>query len=196
MSLATYALTDYQGVLDRLGVSTYPQPGTVESMINSASRQIIKYSKREPRTLTPAVTVRSFPLSAHQFSVFMPSEPQSVSLVRVNLDGNYTTIPSTGYQLFSYDNGCYRSVQVLNPYGWSLGQPFLEVTGTWGWPAVTEDVKMLCEDQVVDWIQRKAQVWASPEWADSGEPHVASYSGLSYSVKAYLDELYSVQPIF
>lgn len=207
MSLATYALTDVQGVEDALGASPYSQPNRIEAMINIASLGIIRYAGREFRPLN-ASTVRTFPMTPDGFVSFSPSEAQTIALIRANIEGTQpSTLDATQYQAFTNpDSGLTSSLQLLwnyylpaiyvvasNYYGPTVKmQGIVEVTGTWGWTSVPPDVKEWCEFQVVQWIRRNSQIRSTAGAADSGETAAPAYMGLSLSVKRAIDEAYRV----
>jgi hypothetical protein len=200
VSLAAYALTDVQSCLDTLSTSSTPNPGLIEDLINSASRQMITYSRREFKPLDAAALVRTFQLTPARSAYFAPSEPTSVSLVRVSLDGAFTTVSSTDYQLFRYDpsgvTGGYSRISLLTPgagsWAYSRGEPLLEVTGVWGFAAVPADVKAACEFQVAQWFRRNYQARSNILADDTGEAAISPHVELSYSVKRFLDQSYAV----
>jgi hypothetical protein len=195
MALETYALTSLQGVYDALGVSSYPNPGLLERLINNASRQIMIYAEREFKPFDPAALVRTFRITPRSTTYFSPSEPRSISLVRVDTDGNYATIAAADYQLFSYDVGGYRSISLLNNVVSRRTKPRLEVTGVWGWAIVPDDIKATCEFQVVQWVRRNFQARSDILADDTGAQAVTPYAGLSYGVREFLDVNYSVNKV-
>lgn len=189
MPLASYALCSYQDVLDQLGVTDYPQPGRVESLINSASWQIIHYSGREFKPLTSA-NVRTFPLAAGGYVYFGGSEALTITQVRANTETTSpTTLAATDYQTSLTETGSIRALQLASNY--SNATPprtgMVEVTGTWGWVTVPPPISELCSWQVKEWIRRGAQIRSTAGGVDSGETSVASYPDLSYAARRTLD---------
>lgn len=191
MSLATYALTDIQGVEDALGAS-YPQPNRLEELINSASWQIIHYADREFRPLD-ASTVRLFSMTGDGVVLFGLSEARTVTQVRANMESTSpTTLAVTDYQTRVEPAGTIRSLKLLSNYSVarSPAMGMVEVTGTWGWPFVPPDVKDLCEFQVVQWVRRNAQIRSTAGSVDSGDGGAPAYVGLALSVKRALTSAY------
>lgn len=188
MPLASYALCSYQDVLDQLGVADYPQPGRVESLINSASWQIISYAG-EFKPLSSA-TVRTFTLGPGGYVDFAGTGALTITQVRANTEGTSpTTLAATDYQTLPADGGGYRALQLVSNYSAARAPltGLVEVTGTWGWSAVPPPVSELCAWQVKEWIRRGAQIRSTAGGVDSGETSVASYTDLSYAARRALD---------
>lgn len=193
MSLQTYALCSPQDVLDALGMDSYPQPGRIEALINSMSRQIIRRAGREFKPLTTATT-RSFSINALGEVVFGSSEPRLLTTVIANTESTApTTLAATDYQAYLWpDSGAYQWLDLLSNFSIPrVGTGFVSVTSaTWGWATVPDDVFDWCIFAVVQSIRRNAQIRSTAGSADSGETSVPAFTGLPNSVKREIDEAY------
>lgn len=183
MALASYALTTYQAVLDRLQLSSHSNPGLIERMINSASWEIIQYTGREFKPLVSTSLVRKFPFSSSGYVSFSPSEALTISQLKANVEGTApTTLAATDYQTFIAGSGSISGLRLVTNYSRpALGfQGMVEVTGTWGWASVPPDVVAVCEWQVVQWVRRDLQS-RSDTLASDDESLIAAppYPGLS-----------------
>lgn len=194
MALDSYALTSLQKVLDLLGTSTTPNPTLVESMINTASRQIIKRSGREFKPLDPAVTTRVFPITTSGLIDFAPYEPRTITQIRANTETSTpTTLAAVDYQLEPGSWGGYGRLQLFSNWFLPLSPitGYVEVTGTWGWSSVPADIEWLCRWQVAQWVRRDLQARSNILANDIESPQVVQpFPTLAPSVARYLDETY------
>lgn len=206
MSVASFALTTLDAVKQELGgmaLSGTTDDALLEGYINAASRQIIMRAQVEFRNLNTSGT-RVFPVGDDGTVDLTPYSLRQVSQIRTNVEGTTpTTLDATQYQLIpvTVSDGGYRRIRVLNGYtspsggvAWNGTQAALgtiEITGTWGYASVPEDVERWCIVTVREWYlggrTNRSSVVAAD---DSGAPTFNRSLGLPGQIKREIDENY------
>jgi hypothetical protein len=159
MPLAAYALVTLQEAKDRLGVTDEDRDDRLVEFINEVSRLVMQTTGRE--YAPPAASSARIARIKNGSSVvdLYPYEARSVTSVTIaaGTDDEYV-VPTTDWQLAPVvaPDGVYDRIQLAQ--GVTVSSQFHEVpvtvVGTWGWPAVPNDVKGWVLEMVEDrWKQ-------------------------------------------
>lgn len=139
------------------------QDAIISSLITRASLAIMRYCDRE---FAPASTstVRKFEWNPRNYGLLdlAPYDVRAVTLVRLDSDQTSpTTLTTDEYRLWPRPSrdGTYQALRIRP---WSIVSPSwqfpdvreVEVTGTWGFSAVPEDVKHTALVTVATWLRR------------------------------------------
>jgi hypothetical protein len=139
----------------------------VTEYINEASELIIKTARRQFAPVQTA-TAYTFKVSSKGRVVFLPYDLQSASQVMLHPEASQLVVDPTDYQLepFTNSEGVYTAL-VLSPWlsrvslrQLKFGNPWCQITGTWGWPTVPYPVKRACIVTVRTWVRKDAQKMA------------------------------------
>jgi hypothetical protein len=128
-------------------------------LVTRASLEVMRVTGRE---FAPAVssTARTFEYEGGGFLDLAPYDARTVTQVRIDVDeGSPTTLQSDEWRLFPYPSrdGVYTALR-LAPYvirsraRWQ--QRLVEVTGTWGFASVPQDVKHWTIVSVAEWLRK------------------------------------------
>ena len=144
------------------------QDTVIGEMITHASALINREAKREitPKTDTP--TTRTLEYAGGEFLDLAPYDARTVTQVRHSFDNaTWTTLNAEDYRLFPYPtpDGVFTGLR-LNPVSWGGSssrwvERLIEVTGTWGWPAVPEVAAMACKVTVAIWLRANVQAFST-----------------------------------
>lgn len=169
----------------------------IPTYITDASRAIMNYTKREFRTEVTNPATRRFKVSGYRVD-FSPWDlqanagPYTVTLhpetnqpYTLN-DGSAPTyaFPEYAFQPINPQRGLYTSLQfsgflvIISTTLMAFNYALVDITGTWGWPSVPEDVNRACVLTVGSWITRSAP-GASSTW---GIPTTSSMPAMPRNV--------------
>lgn len=120
----------------------------IGTLITAASRQILNHTGRE-FVLTADAEAREF-VSSGQILDLNPYDARTVTLVRdVTYPASPTTITTYKLRPKPSKHGVYTWLEVPG----LCADREIEITGTWGFPSVPEDVKHWCGITVLMWIR-------------------------------------------
>lgn len=150
------------------------QDTEIQNLVTRASGAIMHYTEREfaPATSTP--TARTFEYKGGGWLDVAPYDIRTVTQIRLDTDeSSPTTLTSTEYRLYPYParHGVYTALR-LGPYlvhsraRWQ--QRLVEITGTWGFATVPEDVAHACIVTVAMWLRRDVTPFESTFSIDEG----------------------------
>ena len=165
--MAATDLTTVQAVRDFLQkpAADEEQDLIIAALITRASLAIMDYTQREFAPASSS-TARTFEYEGGGFLDLAPYDIRTVTLVRMDTDeASPTTLAADEYRLYPYPskNGVYSALR-LAPYvvasraRWQ--QRLVEVTGTWGFSAVPDDVAHQCIVTVADWLRLNVQAFS------------------------------------
>jgi hypothetical protein len=123
----------------------------LENSIEAASRRIDGYCGRF--FYQRSATVKFFPI--HEYKCAVPDLASSTVTISLDTtgDGTYETVLTAGqYQLEPFDvvleGRPYRTITAIGGQTFPLYSqpaiPSVQVQGTWGWPAIPDDVREAC----------------------------------------------------
>lgn len=156
-ALATYALTTLEAVKEEL-----PTPGAgvalddkLRRRVNAASREVMRYSGREFKSLVTNPATRVFDMVGDRvYLTPYDLQPAGAGLALSTLTGAGGTLVTTALTTSDYlfpDGAVVNTLTLTNS---PLLPTRVSVTGTWGWPSVPEDVEQIVIEMVVDSIRR------------------------------------------
>lgn len=141
------------------------QDSVLQALVTNASRAILTDTQREIVSTVPAGTTRSFAVTGQGYVNLAPYDLQTATAVVV---GTETATPST----LDPTRPDYLLVPVTKPQGVYLGlrlsaanvqlptsslrdfgQTTVQITGTWGWPIVPEDIQHACLITIRMWFR-------------------------------------------
>lgn len=170
--MATYdlcTLSDVRSFLQKQTSDT-GQDTIIQSLISRASLAIMRYCDREFAPASSSGTVRKFVWDAKtDFLDLAPYDLQAVTLVRIDSDtSSPTTLTTDEYRLWPRPNrdGVYQAMRVRP---WTIVSPTwqfpdvreVEVTGTWGFASIPEDVKHAAIATTAIWLRRDIAAFSS-----------------------------------
>ncbi len=167
--MATGDLTTLAAVQEhrqKLDTSNTTQDAIIESLITTASSIITNYTQREfvehsGSGSTP--TARTYRYEGRGVLPLGQDDAKTVTQVRIDTDGdNPTTLEDTQYKLWPTRrrDGVITALHLINLPGdqrTTQTHPLyreVEVTGTWGWPSVPDQVERACILLVMDLLSR------------------------------------------
>ncbi len=131
----------------------------VDELITRASRAFMEAAGRQFRPVTASGTAVEFLYRANAANVLYLGayDAQAVTGVRLDTDTDSpTTLTTDQFRLLPIPrkHGVIRALYLPDHAGTPDGR-VVEVTGTWGWPAVPGDVEQAVIDTVVHWLERE-----------------------------------------
>lgn len=151
------------------------QDAVISEMITHASGLILRSTERElaPKTDTP--TARVFEYPGGEMLDLAPYDARTVTQVRHSFDNaTWTTLGAEDWRLYPYPatDGVYTALRI-NPVSWSTTsvhwrERLIEVTGTWGWPAVPTEAVLACKIAVATWLRANVQAFSTTFSIDEG----------------------------
>lgn len=164
----------------------------ISEYIDEASATIMKATRREFAPVTTAT--RRFKITSNRSHrvVFNPYDLQSLTELLVNSDQPQgAVITSDDYVLEPFPNneGVYTAlvispwIPIVSPRQLKFGYAYCDITGTWGFPSVPEQVKRAAVITVRTWLRRDAQALA-------GDIGGSYYSGVE--LPAQLPQTYAL----
>lgn len=171
VTLASYALiteAEYKEQGSGIDASDPTQDETIRFLINSASLRLIEYAGREFKDLGLGST-RTFQITPGGCGFdevsFGTNDAASVSAVVIDTQLGQTglTLSSTQYQPVPVQkwHGVYTGLHILagaTGYVPTGARRQVTVTGTWGWPTVSGELKHACVETVKEWLAGEYQV--------------------------------------
>lgn len=162
--MATYDLTTIDAVKEAI---TLPDNDTdldttLPNLISQASLAIMEWTKREFAPVT--IEARTFQLDGYHVD-FSPGDLQSATQVRLHPETTSPTVLGSGQYMLKpvgAARGMYTSMDLSNYLAitsntmFQFGYAIIEVTGTWGFPSVPNDVVRACNVTVASWLTRSA----------------------------------------
>ena len=111
------------------------------------------------------------------------------------------TLDPTNYEFrpFVTDDQTHTSVllspwqTMISTHQMKFGRPFIDITGTWGWTVVPEEVKRACEITVMSWMRRDVSALggaagqALGQSTGEGAPNAQATFYLPYAAQKLLD---------
>lgn len=161
-------LSEVRSFLQKQSTDT-GQDAIISSLITRASMAIMRYADRE---FAPASTSTVRKFEWHPGAPFVdlaPYDLRTVTLLRLDSDQTTSTTLSTDeYRLWPRPNrdGTYQAIRlrptsVVSP-SWQFPDiREVEVTGTWGFAAIPEDVKDTCIKTVSIWLRRDVAAFST-----------------------------------
>ena len=147
MALESYALSTLDEVKDYLDVTNDVYDVRLEQLINEYSRYIVTYTGNEYAPVTSSSTrVVEYRVGSVYIDLF-PYNARSVTAVTIDPDAGTPLVLETGeWQLrpITSPDGVYDRVALKTGVTYassSFDRVPVEITGTWGWSEVPEDVK-------------------------------------------------------
>jgi hypothetical protein len=188
--VAAFDLCDLQDVRAFLQKPTgdVGQDEIVQTLISSASRTILRYCNREFAPAGTAGILRTFEISADGLLRFAPWDLQAATLVQIDTDLTAQTLTlTTDYKLLpaGKPDGVYTSLRLtrLIPGTYTYCRQ-LQITGTWGFPAVPDDVRQAAAITTALWLRRDVSAFTTT--FNEIEGHVERPEALPSSVRAML----------
>jgi hypothetical protein len=152
------------------------QDAVIAALITRASLAVMGWCEREFAPESAADVVRTFQIAhGDEWLSLAPHDLQSASLVQVDTDTTAYTLSTDEYRFDppGQPNGVYTSVR-LRPLSVSTSGRQLwptrevQITGTWGFPSVPEDVKHAAVVTTAIWLRRDVQAFSSVFRLDEG----------------------------
>ena len=146
------------------------------SLITRASYAIMRFCEREFAPAGSVGVTRTFQIGyGDEWLSLAPYDLQTVTLVQVDTDTTAYTLSTDEYRLDppGKPQSVYTSIR-LRPLSvstsgrqlWPTRQ--VQITGTWGFPSVPDDVKHACVVTVATWFRRDAASFSSVFRLDEG----------------------------
>ena len=151
------------------------QDMVISEMITHASGLIIRDTERELKPKTDTPTARVLRYEGGGMLDLAPYDARTVTQVRHSFDATtWSTLAAEDWRLYPYPapDGVYTGLE-LSPLSWSTTSSrwrdrLIEVTGTWGWPAVPTEAEMACKVTVAIWLRANVQAFSSTFSIDEG----------------------------
>lgn len=178
--MAAIDLCTLEEVKLALELTEVKRDDVIQMFITSASSAIQTYI--ESRIVPVETGAKRFAWSGGGLDL-MPYALQSATQVSLDPDGSPTVLGASDYVFkpFVSTNGGYSSLtfsSLVSPVGSStwqnFGVTFVEVTGTWGWATVPEDIKHGAIATVMSWLRKDTSGFAMRDLDDSGRELGAS----------------------
>jgi uncharacterized phiE125 gp8 family phage protein len=186
--MATGDLTTLAAVQEhrqKLDTTNTTQDAIIASLITTASSMITNYTQREfigygGATSTPSA--RTYRYEGRGVLPLGQDDAQTVTQVRIDTDtDDPTTLEDTQYKLSPTRrrDGVITALHLINlpvaqrtVQGWPIYRE-VEVTGTWGWPEVPDQVERACILLVMDLLSRTSS------WRGGDEDLMPSPGGVA-----------------
>lgn len=162
-------LTEVRAFLQKQTPDT-GQDTIINSLISRASLAIMRYADREFAPVDAGPTARKFEWHpAAPLLDLAPYDLRSATLIRLDSDQTTpTTLTTDDYRLWPRPNrdGTYQAIR-LRPYhiaspSWQFPDVReIEVTGSWGFAAIPEDVKHVAITTVAIWLRRDVSAFST-----------------------------------
>lgn len=132
----------------------------VQALITRASRSVMDFTGREFVSAASGSTARTFLYynTPDQVLPLTPYDARTVTQLRFDTDtaSPSTVTDSTQWRLLPIPSryGAYHALYLPQHTGTVAGR-VVEVTGTWGWPSVPQDIEGATIDTVVHWLRQQ-----------------------------------------
>lgn len=143
------------------------QDQAIQLFINAISPLIQDYSGREFVARDDVTNVRRFELTTGRLVPWGSKgyDLRTVSSVVVNPTEGPTTLSASQYRLLpAYKPyGVWSYMRTAQPWDtWTPSGPGqIEITGTWGFPSVPDQVAMWAAVGVLEWLAKNQEVWSA-----------------------------------
>lgn len=143
------------------------QDAIIAALITRASGTIHDFCQREFASDVSGSTARTFEYRGGGFLDLAPYDARTVSQVKVDTDETSpTTLQTTDWRLFPYPaaDGVYTALRLAPSLAHSRArwqQRLVEVTGTWGFSAVPDEVKHHAIVTVAVWLRRDVAAFST-----------------------------------
>jgi hypothetical protein len=167
--MATQDLTTLNAVrrfLQKSATDT-AQDALIEDLITHASDAIMRYCQREFKTTTTGSTARSFEYRGGGFLDLSPFDARTITQIRLDTDeATPTTLQTDEWRAYPVHkpHGVYSAVRLDPGIAFSRSRweyRVCEVTGTWGFAAVPNDVVQATIITVSNWLKLEATAYES-----------------------------------
>lgn len=151
-----------------VGVTGTGADGRIAAAITAASALIIREYEREFVKPNDTVTTRRFRVDEGYVDL-APYDARTITAVVLHPESSAQTLASTAYRPEPLEqlDGVYRAI-ALSPnlgldsaHALDFGYALVDVTGTWGFPAVPDGVKRGCIETVRSIVQADPGAWAA-----------------------------------
>jgi hypothetical protein len=168
MSVSLVSVADVRAFLQKPDPDQQ-QDGIIGRLIEHASDAVMTYCEREFAPATAAGVSRQFYYCGNGVLNLTPYDVQVVTQVKIDTIAGTggTVLASTDYRLYPTPakDGVYNWLRLSPSITGSPSITFRErevtITGTWGFPAVPDDVKHWTAVTVATWLRKDVQAFST-----------------------------------
>ncbi len=175
MAVSLVTVAEVRSFLQKQDEDT-EQDAILAALIERASEAVLTYTEREFAPVSATNTARQFYYPDNGVLSLTPYDLNTLVSVKIDtVDGaGGTTLGATEYRLMPKPakDGVYNWLKLNpvtgNPTGTRFNDREVTVTGTWGFPAVPDDVKHWTSVTVADWFRLNVAAFSTTFNLDEG----------------------------